>query len=88
MSFDPLLACDADEAHVLFDDEIDHGDLLGYRIPVPTGVPVPLEVRITLAYASPIEPSQPTEYTPSRSTWPFAHTSTAMPSTRPKGPPG
>jgi len=63
LNFDPLLECDADEVHVLFCDEIDHADLLGYRIPVPSGLTVPLDLRITLAYASPIEATQPTEYT-------------------------
>ena len=63
LSFDPLLECDADEAHVLFDDEIDDGGLLGYRIPVPSGLVAPLDVRITLAYAAPIDATQPTEYT-------------------------
>lgn len=63
LAFDEHLECDADEAHVLFHDEIDHGALLGYRVPAPNGLTVPLDVRITLAYASPIEATQPTEYT-------------------------
>lgn len=63
LSFDPHLRCDADEAHVLFEDEIDMGDLLGYRIPLPTAVVAPVELLLTLAYASPIEATQPTEYT-------------------------
>jgi hypothetical protein len=63
LSFEPFLSCDADEAHVLFEDEIDSGDLLGYRIPIPNNLTGPIELLLTLAYASPIEASQPTEYT-------------------------
>ena len=63
LSFDPFLRCDANEAHVLFEDEIDMGDLLGYRIPLPNAVQGPVELVLTLAYASPIEATQPTEYT-------------------------
>jgi hypothetical protein len=63
MSFEPHLNCSADEAHVLFEDVIDSGDLFGYRIPIPSDVDGPVELLITLAYASPIEASQPTEYT-------------------------
>ena len=63
LSFEPHLNCDADEAHVLFEDEIDSGDLLGYRIPLPDAVTGPVELVFTLAYVSPIEPTQPTEYT-------------------------
>jgi hypothetical protein len=48
---------------VLFVDEITRGELLGYRLPVPNGANAPLEIAITLAYISPVEPSQPTEYT-------------------------
>jgi hypothetical protein len=63
LSFEPHLSCAADEAHVLFEDEIDRGDLLGYRIPLPSSINGPIELLLTLAYASPIEVSQPTEYT-------------------------
>ena len=63
LSFEPHLSCDANEVHVLFEDEIDSGDLLGYRIPLPSAVTGPVELVLTLAYASPIEASQPTEYT-------------------------
>lgn len=36
---------------------------MGYRLPVPTSSQTDLELRITLAYASPVEPTQTTEYT-------------------------
>lgn len=63
LSFEPFLSCHADEAHVLFEDEIDSGDLLGYRIPIPDTIEGSIELLLTLVYASPIEASQPTEYT-------------------------
>lgn len=63
LSFERFLNCDADEAHVLFEDEIDRGDLLGYRIPLPPGLAGPVELNVTLAYSSPIEASQAAEYT-------------------------
>jgi hypothetical protein len=63
VSFEPFLDCDPDEAHVLFEDEIDRGELHGYRVPLPSGVSGPIHLRMTLAYASPIEATQPTEYT-------------------------
>lgn len=63
LSFEDDLVCDPGELQVLYSDEITRGQILGYQIPVPTGNTGPLEVRITLAYASPVEPTQPTEYT-------------------------
>ena len=63
LSFDADLACDPDEVHVLYEDEIDDGDLLGYRIPVPADLAAALELRLSLVYSSPTEPTQPTEYT-------------------------
>jgi len=58
-----LLDCPADEAHVLIVDEIGRGELLGYQVPVPDGVSSDLEIRVTLSYLSPVEPSEVTEYT-------------------------
>lgn len=63
LSFAPHLDCAPDEAHVLFADTIERGELLGYDVPIPSGAGVPLECIITLAYASPVEPSESTEYT-------------------------
>jgi subtilase family protein len=63
LDFAPVLDSSADEAHILFVDEIERGELLGYQLPVPDGVTGPLEVVLTLAYVSPVEPSEPTEYT-------------------------
>ena len=63
LDFIPMLQSGPDDTTVLFTDEIERGELLGYRLPVPSGVRGALMVAITLAYVSPVEPSQPTEYT-------------------------
>ncbi|MGH3916799.1 MAG: S8 family peptidase [Pseudonocardiaceae bacterium] len=62
LNFASHLDCAPNEAHVLYVDEIKRGELIGYKVPIPSGAGA-VEVRITLAYASPVESSQPTEYT-------------------------
>lgn len=63
LTFTDVLDASPDEVHVLYADEISRGEIVGYRLPVPTSSQTDLELRITLAYASPVEPTQPTEYT-------------------------
>lgn len=63
LSFDELLDCAPNEAHVLYVDEIERGDLLGYQLPVGEPATTDVKLQITLAYASPVDPTQPTEYT-------------------------
>ena len=63
LNFESVLDSGPEEAHVLFVDTIERGSLLGYQLPVPDSTDGPLVVTITLAYVSPVEPSQPTEYT-------------------------
>jgi hypothetical protein len=63
LNFAPALDSGPSEITVLFVDEIERGELLGYQLPVPPATTIPLAVTITLAYISPVEPSQPTEYT-------------------------
>lgn len=63
LSFEDALQCDADEAHILIVDEIERGDLLGYQVPVPAGLVGKIDLRLTLAYATPVDPTEPTEYT-------------------------
>ncbi|MGO0578255.1 S8 family peptidase [Ornithinimicrobium panacihumi] len=63
LSFDDFLDCGPNEAHVLYVDEIERGDLLGYQVPVSDPATTDLKLNITLAYASPVDPTQPTEYT-------------------------
>jgi len=63
LSFDELLDCAPNEAHVLYVDEIERGDLLGYQVPIADPATADVQLQITLAYASPVDPTQPTEYT-------------------------
>ncbi len=63
VTFDDLLECAPNEAHVLYVDEIERGDLLGYQVPVADSTSSDVQLHITLAYASPVDSTQPTEYT-------------------------
>lgn len=63
LSFQDSLDCEPHEAHVLYVDEIERGELLGYQVPVVPPVAAKTKLQITLAYASPVDPTQPTEYT-------------------------
>jgi subtilisin family serine protease len=63
LSFEDELQCHADEAHILIVDDIERGDLLGYQVPVPAGLVGKVDLRLTLAYATPVDPTEPTEYT-------------------------
>ncbi|NDO78946.1 S8 family serine peptidase [Kocuria indica] len=63
LSFEELLNCAPHEAHVLYVDEIERSELLGYQVPVVSPVKAKTKLQITLAYASPVDPTQPTEYT-------------------------
>jgi hypothetical protein len=63
VSFADALDCTPDEVHVLFVDQIMRGELLGYQLPLPARFSSAAKVSISLAYASPVEPTQPTEYT-------------------------
>ena len=62
LTFADDLNCAPGEVHVLYVDEINRGELLGYQIPIPRGSGA-VEVVISLAYSSPVDPTQPTEYT-------------------------
>jgi len=63
LSFLEALDCEPDQLHVLYVDEIERGQTLGYQVPIPNSWQEDLSMGITLAYLSPVEPSQPTEYT-------------------------
>lgn len=63
LNFDDILDCAPNEAHVLYVDEIERGDLLGYQVPLAGPLSSDVKVRLTVAYASPVDPTQPTEYT-------------------------
>lgn len=63
LSFADAMECTPDQVHVLFVDEIARGDIAGYQLPLPRYFSGPAKMSVTLAYASPVEPTQPTEYT-------------------------
>jgi subtilisin family serine protease len=63
LSFADHLDSSADEVHVLFVDTAARHELRGYRLPVPSATAGTLLVRLTLAFASPIAPTEATEYT-------------------------
>lgn len=63
LSFVDAMNCDPDTVHVLIIDEIAREDLFGYRLPVPATVSAGVDLQLTLAYSSPVDPTQPTEYT-------------------------
>jgi hypothetical protein len=63
LSFADAMECTPDQVHVLFVDEIARGDIVGYQLPLPRYFTGPAKMSVTLAYASPVEPTQPTEYT-------------------------
>ncbi|TCK58323.1 S8 family peptidase [Curtobacterium sp. PhB136] len=63
LSFADALDCTPDDVHVLYVDQIVRGDILGYQVPMPRGFTGAAKIIVTLAYASPVEPTQPTEYT-------------------------
>lgn len=48
---------------MLYVDDITRGDLLGYQIAMPAALTANVKLQMTLAYASPVDPTQPTEYT-------------------------
>lgn len=63
LSFEDILYSSPEEANVLYTDEIERGDLLGYELPIPDFGDSKARLEVTLAYASPVDPTQPTEYT-------------------------
>ncbi|ORV24650.1 hypothetical protein AWB98_20630 [Mycolicibacterium conceptionense] len=63
LQYADILDCGPDETHVLFVDTITRGELAGYHLPVPSTIDATLSLQITLAFASPVDPTQPTEYT-------------------------
>ncbi|MDR2372821.1 MAG: S8 family peptidase [Bifidobacteriaceae bacterium] len=63
LRFGDLLNCAPNEARVLYIDEIERGNVLGYQVAMPEPIASEVKVQITLTYASPVDPTQPTEYT-------------------------
>lgn len=63
ISFIDELLCSPDEFHVLYTADIRRGQQLGYQIPIPRNFSGRLRGKLTLVYATPVDPTQPTEYT-------------------------
>lgn len=63
LSFEDALECTPDDVHVLYVDQITRGEALGYQVPLPRSFTGAARLTVTLAYSSPVEPTQPTEYT-------------------------
>ncbi|PPH05948.1 hypothetical protein C5C71_16340 [Rathayibacter sp. AY1C1] len=63
LKFDSALESSEDEAHVLYVDSIERDVTLGFQIPVPTRHQGPVEISVTLAFASSVDPAEPTDYT-------------------------
>nr|WP_246301154.1 S8 family peptidase [Microbacterium immunditiarum] len=63
LTFADAMECTPDLLHVLYVDQISRGDILGYQLPWPRTFGGSAKMSVTLAYASPVEPTQPTEYT-------------------------
>jgi Subtilase family len=61
LDYNSVLNSDPNEAHILFFDEIERGELLGYQLPVPTKIRDKIELVITLSYLSLVDPTQPTD---------------------------
>ncbi|MCY4271838.1 MAG: S8 family peptidase, partial [bacterium] len=64
LDYERALECNPDEVHLLYQGSLERNDLLSFALPVPnTVVSGRVQLRITLAFASPVEPTQPLEYT-------------------------
>ena len=64
LDYEPVLECEPNEVHLLYQDRLNRHDLLSLALPIPETVESGrVATRITLAFASPVEPTQPLEYT-------------------------
>ena len=64
LDYEPVLECEPNEVHLLYQDRLNRHDLLSLALPIPETVESGrVAIRITLAFASPVEPTQPLEYT-------------------------
>lgn len=58
------LQCAANEVHLLYQSKLYRHELLSFLLPVPRSIVSGLvRLRLTMAFASPVEPTQPLEYT-------------------------
>lgn len=64
LDYESVLECEPNEVHLLYQGTLDRYDLLSLALPVtPTIVSGNVSLRMTMAFASPVEPTQPLEYT-------------------------
>ena len=64
LDYEPVLECEPNEVHLLYQYRLNRHDLLSLALPVPATVGSGrVAIRVTLAFASPVEPTQPLEYT-------------------------
>ena len=60
LDYGNMLLCDPHEVHLLYQDTIERSSLRSFSIPVPRSVVSGrLDLRFTLVFASPVEPTQP-----------------------------
>jgi hypothetical protein len=57
------LDCEPNEVHVLYRDTIERGQVLSYKLPIPSGCTDKVAMKITCSYFSPVEPAEASEYT-------------------------
>lgn len=63
LSYDEVFDCAGNEVTTLYVDSIARGDYMAYRIPVPDAFVGKVCMRVTLAYVTPVDPTEVTEYT-------------------------
>lgn len=63
LSLDDALECTSTSVTVLYQDAVRRGDVAGFEVPMPNGATGLVSVRWTLAFTSPVNPSDMAEYT-------------------------
>ena len=64
LDYDSELQCAANEVHLLYQGQLQRHELLSFRLPGPRSIVSGLvKLRLTMAFASPVEPTQALEYT-------------------------
>lgn len=64
LDYESALECEPHEVHLLYQGTLERSELLSFALPVPNSVVSGrVSLRMTMAFASPVEPTQPLEYT-------------------------
>ena len=64
LDYGDALDCEPHEVHLLYQDTLERNELLAFALPVPNSVVSGrVCLRLTIAFSSPVEPTQPLEYT-------------------------